>query len=80
MDIVFNLLMYCMAFGAMIVLFASLIASAFWLLTTVWRTAKQPSQATTHSQPATQTFPLPIHNNKNSRWAWAKAAARIQAL
>jgi uncharacterized membrane protein len=42
MEAVLTILMYCVAFGAIIVLFGSLIGIAFWLLREAWRIATRP--------------------------------------
>jgi hypothetical protein len=42
MKILPEMLMYFVAFGAMIVLFVSLIGLAFWLLKRAWRIATRP--------------------------------------
>jgi hypothetical protein len=39
METVSNVLMYCVAFGALIVLFGTLVGIALWLLKAAWQTA-----------------------------------------
>jgi len=39
METVSNVLMYCVVFGALIVLFGTLVGIALWLLKAAWQTA-----------------------------------------